>query len=121
MASSANDVRAAAPSLLARFFPLILLALALRVPFASALVPDGLGDDGYITLRYAANLAEGKGFVYNPGEPVWGTTTPLLTLLLWGGAVLLGVSALEARALGIGSAASVACCGLAAGLWEQQK
>jgi len=39
-------------------------------------------EDFYITLRYAENLARGEGFVYNPGERVLGTTTPLYTLLL---------------------------------------
>jgi hypothetical protein len=41
-------------------------------------------DDAYITYRYARNIAWGRGFVYNPGEPVLGTTTPLYTLLLAG-------------------------------------
>lgn len=41
-------------------------------------------DDAYITFRYARQLAEGHGFVYNLGERVYGTTTPLLTLLLDG-------------------------------------
>ena len=40
------------------------------------------GDDPYITYRYAYNLASGHGFVFNPGERVQSTTTPLLTLLL---------------------------------------
>ena len=31
-------------------------------------------DDTYITFRYAINLAEGHGFVYNINEPVLGTT-----------------------------------------------
>jgi len=39
-------------------------------------------DDAYITYRYARNVALGRGFVYNVGEPVLGTTTPLYTLLL---------------------------------------
>ena len=39
-------------------------------------------DDAFITYRYARNLVEGIGFVYNPGEWVLGTTTPLYTLLL---------------------------------------
>jgi hypothetical protein len=39
-------------------------------------------DDPFITYRYAANLAHGAGFVYNPGEPVLSTTTPLLTIIL---------------------------------------
>lgn len=39
-------------------------------------------EDAFITYRYAENLALGKGFVYNEGERVLGTTTPLLTMLL---------------------------------------
>ncbi|MEW6648986.1 MAG: hypothetical protein AB1453_02220 [Chloroflexota bacterium] len=39
-------------------------------------------DDTFITYRYARNIARGYGFVYNPGEGVLGTTTPLYTLLL---------------------------------------
>lgn len=39
-------------------------------------------DDPFITYRYARHLAEGAGFVYNTGERVLSTTTPLFTLLL---------------------------------------
>jgi hypothetical protein len=39
-------------------------------------------DDTYITFRYSLNLASGHGFVYNLGEPVLGTTTPLWALVL---------------------------------------
>ncbi len=39
-------------------------------------------DDSFITFRYAENIASGKGFVYNEGERVLGTSTPLYTLLL---------------------------------------
>ncbi len=39
-------------------------------------------DDAYITFRYARNLAIGRGFVYNDGEWVLGTTTPLYTIIL---------------------------------------
>jgi hypothetical protein len=39
-------------------------------------------DDAYITFRYARNILAGSGFVYNPGEHVLGTTTPLYTILL---------------------------------------
>ena len=38
-------------------------------------------EDALIVLRYARNLAEGLGFVYNPGERVLGVTTPLHTLI----------------------------------------
>jgi 4-amino-4-deoxy-L-arabinose transferase-like glycosyltransferase len=47
-------------------------------------------DDAYITFRYARNLLGGEGFVYNPGEYVMGTTTPLYTLMLSGVAVFFG-------------------------------
>jgi hypothetical protein len=39
-------------------------------------------DDAYITYRYAANLATGKGLVYNPEEWILGTSTPAYALIL---------------------------------------
>jgi hypothetical protein len=39
-------------------------------------------DDFYITYRYAENLASGRGFVFNPGERVFGLTDPGLGLAL---------------------------------------
>lgn len=39
-------------------------------------------DDPYITFRYARNLSKGLGFIYNTGEFVLSTTTPLFTILL---------------------------------------
>lgn len=39
-------------------------------------------DDPFITYRYARNLRDGLGYVYNPGERIQSTTTPLFTLLL---------------------------------------
>jgi len=39
-------------------------------------------DDFFITMRYAQNLANGKGWVFNEGERVLGTTSPLLTVLI---------------------------------------
>ena len=41
-------------------------------------------EDALITFRFAENLATGRGFAFNPGEPVLGTTTPAFTLLLAG-------------------------------------
>jgi hypothetical protein len=57
---------------------------------ALGLVALGLGlvfqdiafDDPFVTYRYAENLATGSGFVYNIGERVLSTTTPLYALLL---------------------------------------
>jgi hypothetical protein len=39
-------------------------------------------DDPYITYRYAEQIANGHGFVYNTGESVLSTTTPLYALVL---------------------------------------
>jgi len=39
-------------------------------------------DDPFITYRYAENLSRGLGLVYNAGETVLSTTTPLFALLL---------------------------------------
>ncbi|MFB6346342.1 MAG: hypothetical protein ABEK50_11300, partial [bacterium] len=39
-------------------------------------------DDAFITFRYVANLAEGYGYVYNPGEYVEGASNLLWALIL---------------------------------------
>jgi arabinofuranosyltransferase len=49
-------------------------------------------DDAYITFRYSQNFLNGNGLVYNPGEAVLGTTTPLYALLLSLMAALFGGS-----------------------------
>ena len=38
-------------------------------------------DDAYITYRYGQNLATGHGLVFNPGERIMGSTSPLHSLL----------------------------------------
>jgi len=60
---------------------IIIPALILGIWARISLIPF-TGDDAYITFRYARNIAAGLGFVYNQGEYVLGTTTPLLTLIL---------------------------------------
>ncbi len=59
----------------------VLLWCALAALFAARLA-GWTSDDFYITYRYARNLALGHGFVFNPGERVFGTTDPGLGLLL---------------------------------------
>jgi len=39
-------------------------------------------DDAYITFRYAQNIIAGNGMVYNPGERVLGTTTPIYSFTM---------------------------------------
>ncbi|HVP29663.1 MAG TPA: hypothetical protein VMW35_10945 [Myxococcota bacterium] len=51
---------------------LVGLAVGLRLAIGTWTV-----DDAYITFRYARNLLNGSGLVYNPGQAVLGTSTPL--------------------------------------------
>ena len=55
-------------------------------------------EDALITFRYAENLATGNGFVYNAGERVLGTTTPLLTLILGALGALFGPASIPGAA-----------------------
>jgi arabinofuranosyltransferase len=66
---------------------LFFLALAARLLPGPRII-----DDAYITFRYARNLLSGYGMVYNPGEFILGTTTPLYTLLMAGLGFLSGGS-----------------------------
>ena len=49
-------------------------------------------DDVFITYRYAQNLAAGDGFVFNPGERVFGVTEPAVGLVLGGLAWSSGIA-----------------------------
>jgi hypothetical protein len=40
------------------------------------------GDDAHITFVYSRNLADGLGFVFNPGDRTLSTTTPLMAMLM---------------------------------------
>jgi hypothetical protein len=63
---------------------LALLWVVLAGVFVQRLQGRGF-DDFFITYRYAQNLTEGNGFVFNPGERVFGTTAPGMGLLLAAG------------------------------------
>lgn len=94
--------------------PIIIVALAL----AARLVPGPRTiDDSFITFRYARNLLAGEGFVYNPGERVLGTTTPLYTLLMAALALPFGgeQAPFPWLALGVNALADAATCLL---LWQ---
>ncbi len=54
-------------------------ALLLAISFLWRRLPI---DDAYITYRYALQVLGGNGLVYNIGEAVLGTTTPLWALIL---------------------------------------
>ncbi len=56
---------------------LLLVTVIIYLAFS-----DRFYDDPFITYRYADSLRRGLGFVYNPGERVLSTTTPLFAILL---------------------------------------
>jgi len=62
-----------------RFALAILVAIVATRVIGSLTLP--IYDDAFITFRYAVNLAEGRGFVYQPNEWVLGTTAPLFGLI----------------------------------------
>ncbi|MBU0984882.1 MAG: hypothetical protein KKA42_13500, partial [candidate division Zixibacteria bacterium] len=65
-------------------------------------------DDAFITFRYAENIAGGVGYVYNAGEFVQGTTTPLFTFIL----ALFAVFGLPMPTVALG--VTLVCSGLTA-------
>jgi hypothetical protein len=84
-----------------------VIALMLVAAAIGAVMLDFRLDDSFITYRYARNIAQGVGFVYNAGEPVLSVTNPLYTVLLAIGGLftpnlpLLG-NVLGAAAIGLG-------------------
>lgn len=78
---------------------------------ASVQIPD----DMYITFRYAWNLAHGDGFVWNPGERVFGLTNPGHGLVL---ALLHAVTRIPVHVLAA-VVFSVALWALAVLLWRE--
>lgn len=67
---------------LSHLLALSIGVLAVVVRLAIAWRTHSTGEDALITLRYAEHIAAGHGFVFNLGERVLGSTTPLYTLLL---------------------------------------
>jgi arabinofuranosyltransferase len=91
--------------------PLVLLAVAIAALAAqSVLYPDCLSDDAFISFRYAHNLAQGDGLVFNPASanPVEGYTNFLWTLIL-----------AATTALGFDPERAARLLGLAAGMGAQ--
>jgi hypothetical protein len=79
-------------------------------------------DDSWIHLQFARNLAEGRGFSFNAGVPVSGSTAPLWTLLLGGVFAVLGSHPVLAKTLGIVATLCAAwVAGRLAGLWTDQR
>ncbi len=70
----------------------IAIAACVALAVGHAWTRAWLSDDAFISFRYARNLVEGQGLVFNPGEHVEGYTNPLWTLFIALG-LRLGASA----------------------------
>jgi len=91
-----------------------LAILAFRVMWAAVgTLPI---DDAFISFRYARNLVEGHGLVFNPGERVEGYTNFLWTLLLAAGIRAGADAVLASRVL-----AALSAAGTMAVLWAMAR
>ena len=88
-------------------FSLIVLTLLVRITFLQQ--TGYIAEDAHITFQFARNLARGDGFSLNPGQPIYGSTTPLLTILLAAFWRIFGNMVAGARIFGI--------LGVAGGVW----
>lgn len=94
----------------ARLLILVLLLAALAGLFAYNVQHwFFLGDDCFISFRYAGNLVDGQGLVWNPGERVEGYTN-FLWVLLMAAAMVLGVAP-ETASVAIGITAGAGLLG----------
>lgn len=59
---------------------LVVSAFFVRLSFLN--YTDYISEDAHITYQFARNIARGGGFSANFGDPIYGSTTPLLTILL---------------------------------------
>lgn len=79
----------------------ISLALVLASSLTHQRLYNLVAEDAFITLRYAQNLAQGRGAVFNPGEHVEGYSNFLWMVLLAALHWALGLDLVElARSLG---------------------
>ena len=87
----------------------ILALIVLGLSLSLGIAPYQL-DDAFITYRYAANVVDGYGPVFNPGtEPVEGFSSPLWMILLSLGALILGVPSLPVLGMALGLAGFILC------------
>jgi arabinofuranosyltransferase len=96
-----------------RYKEWLLVAGLVALALLARLVPgERTVDDAYITFRYARNVARGVGFVYNAGQRVLGTTTPLYTLLMAALSLTTGSGDFPALALAVNALAGAFSVGM---------
>jgi hypothetical protein len=88
----------------------ITFALALIAIIARLIPGPRTIDDAFITFRYSRNIVEGLGFVYNPGIPSLGTTTPLFTLLMAAMSAIIRQQDFQWYAIAVSAVADAVTC-----------
>ncbi len=83
-----------------KILPLLLVGVIIALSIVHIEKVQFFCDDAYISFRYAQNLADGHGPVYNPGERVEGYTN-FLWMVLIAAAIQSGLPA-EGAALALG-------------------
>ncbi len=80
---------------------IIIVVLIVLFGIGNAISKAWLSDDAFISFRYAKNLSDGLGLVYNSGERVEGYTNFLWTALLSGGMELGYTPEITAKVMGL--------------------
>ncbi len=88
----------------------ILLLLLFTALILGILLGGMTFDDPFVTYRYARNLRNGLGLVYNQGESVLSTTAPLYAVLLAAGTWLTADLPLLSNTLGVAAMLIGAIC-----------
>jgi hypothetical protein len=80
-----------------------------------------LGDDCFISFRYARHMVEGQGLVWNPGERVEGYTNFLWVLLMAAAMALGGAPETVSVVLGVASGATLLGALLIFSAWQSER
>lgn len=69
-----------------KYLPYVFLLIALALASSNLIQKINYSpDDTYIYMQYARNLAAGNGFSFNAGEPSYGITSPVWSVIISGG------------------------------------
>jgi len=99
-----------APPAVRRRVPWDLLVLLLLAGLLALRFWDHTVDDAFMSFRYARNLVEGHGLVFNPGERVEGYTN-FLWVILAAGAIAIGADPVSfARLVGLAATGAMVVC-----------
>jgi arabinofuranosyltransferase len=113
MAAAGLDDRTLRERVGQRWFALVVMALPLSLMLGLAWTQRWMSDDGFINVRVVQQIFDGNGPVFNAGERVEVTTSPLWVLCLVTGKIALFWLPLEWVAVLLGLALTITAGALA--------